>query len=96
MTGAVIDVAQRATAGRIFLALLRRDISVARRELPYFLLRTTLQPLLFIVESFDHLFELVDRLEKWMRDGKLYNVAPGLPEVNENDLRSFMEAGDSM
>src|SRR5437764_2170603 len=54
------------------------------------------QPLLFIVESFDHLFELVDRLERWMRNGKLNNVAPGLPEVNEGDLRSFMEAGDTM
>ena len=49
MSTAITDVAQRATAGRIFLALLRRDINVARRELPYFLLRTTLQPLLFIV-----------------------------------------------
>ena len=49
MTPPPTDVAQRATAGRIFLALLRRDIRVARRELPYFLLRTTLQPLLFIV-----------------------------------------------
>jgi phenylalanine-4-hydroxylase len=54
------------------------------------------QPLLFIVDSFDHLFELVDRLERWMRDGKLNNVAPGLPEVNEGDLRSYMEAGDAM
>ncbi|MGH7648236.1 MAG: ABC transporter permease [Gemmatimonadaceae bacterium] len=34
---------------RIFGALLRRDVHVTRRELPYFLLRTTLQPLLFIV-----------------------------------------------
>jgi len=50
------------------------------------------QPLLFIVESFDHLFELVDQLERWMREGRLYNVAPGLPEVNERDLRSFLEA----
>src|SRR3954470_5327019 len=54
------------------------------------------QPLLFVVDSFDHLFELVDRLDHWMRDGKLNNVAPGLPEVNEGDLRSFMEAGDAM
>ena len=53
------------------------------------------QPLLFIVDSFDHLFDLVNRLERWMRDGKLYNVAPGLPEVNEGDLRSFLEAGDT-
>jgi phenylalanine-4-hydroxylase len=52
------------------------------------------QPLLFIVESFDHLFELVDRLERWMREGKLDNVAPGLPNVAEGDLRSFMDAAD--
>jgi phenylalanine-4-hydroxylase len=52
------------------------------------------QPLLFIVDSFDHLFDLVGQLERWMRDGKLNNVAPGLPEVAESDLRSFMDAGD--
>jgi phenylalanine-4-hydroxylase len=50
------------------------------------------QPLLFIVDSFDHLFDLVDGLEHWMREGKLNNVAPGKPEVNEGDLRSFLEA----
>ena len=52
------------------------------------------QPLLFIVESFEHLFEMVDRLERWMRQGKLDNVAPGLPEVNEGDLRSFLDAAE--
>ena len=35
------------------------------------------QPLLFIVDSFDHLFGLVDKLEQWMREGRLDNVAPG-------------------
>lgn len=54
------------------------------------------QPLLFIVDSFDHLFELVDRLERLMREGKLFNVAPGLPEVNPGDLRSFLEAARSL
>jgi len=34
---------------RVFAALLLRDITVARRELPYFLVRTTLQPLLFVI-----------------------------------------------
>ncbi len=34
------------------------------------------QPLLFIVNSFDHLFELVGELEQWMRQGKLDNVSP--------------------
>ncbi len=48
------------------------------------------QPLLFIVDSFDHLFTQVDTLEKWMRAGRLNNVAPGEPELNERDLKSFL------
>lgn len=47
------------------------------------------QPLLFIVESFDHLFDLVGRLEAWMREGRLDAVAPGEPYVGEADLASF-------
>ena len=50
------------------------------------------QPLLFVVDTFDHLFSLVDQLEGWMKDGKLNNVAPGEPEVNEQDLASFLHA----
>jgi len=38
----------RVGAGRVFLALLHRDVRVARRELPAFLVRTTLQPILFV------------------------------------------------
>jgi ABC-2 type transport system permease protein len=34
---------------RVFAAILRRDVTVARRELPYFLVRTTLQPILFVI-----------------------------------------------
>jgi phenylalanine-4-hydroxylase len=48
------------------------------------------QPLLFIVDSFDHLFALVTELEQWMLAGKLDNVAPGEPEVSETDLASFL------
>ncbi len=50
------------------------------------------QPLLFIVDSFDHLFDEVGRLEAWMKEGKLNNVSPGEPLVNEEDLRSFLHA----
>jgi phenylalanine-4-hydroxylase len=50
------------------------------------------QPLLFVVDSFDHLFGEVARLEQWMRDGKLNNVAPGLPEISESDAQSFLDA----
>jgi phenylalanine-4-hydroxylase len=51
------------------------------------------QPLLFIVDSFDHLYSLLDELEQWMKAGKLNHVAPGEPAVNEVDLQSFLEAG---
>ena len=40
---------KRPSAGRVFMALLRRDAYVASRELPFFLLRTTMQPLLFVL-----------------------------------------------
>ena len=33
----------------VFLAMLRRDLRVARRELPFFLLRTALQPLMLMI-----------------------------------------------
>ena len=33
----------------VFVALMRRDLRALRRELPFFLLRTILQPLLFVV-----------------------------------------------
>jgi phenylalanine-4-hydroxylase len=48
------------------------------------------QPLLFWVDGFDHLFDLVGQLENWMKEGKLNNVTPGEPEVNEADLLSFL------
>jgi phenylalanine-4-hydroxylase len=50
------------------------------------------QPLLFVIDSFDHLFKLVGELERWLRAGKLNHVAPGEPSVNESDLTSFLQA----
>jgi phenylalanine-4-hydroxylase len=54
------------------------------------------QPLLGIVDSFDHLYSLVDELERWMKAGKLNHVAPGEPEVSEVDLQSFLDAGGGL
>lgn len=51
------------------------------------------QPLLFVVDSFDHLFDLVGQLEQWMKDGKLDNVSPGEPAMSETDVQSFLQAG---
>ena len=50
------------------------------------------QPLLFVVDSFTHLFDLVDELSVWLNDGRLDNVSPGEPAINEEDLKSFLEA----
>ena len=49
------------------------------------------QPLLFVIDSFDQLFELVGQLEDWMRKGKLNNVAPGEPKISEADVKSFIK-----
>ena len=51
------------------------------------------QPLLFVVDSFEHLYDLVGELERWMRLGKLDNVASGEPVVAEGDLQSFLDQG---
>lgn len=50
------------------------------------------QPLLFVIEDFAHLFYLVHDLERRLDAGLLDNLQPGEPEVNEVDLRSFLDA----
>jgi phenylalanine-4-hydroxylase len=52
------------------------------------------QPLLFVVDSFDHLVAEVNRLVEWVKDGRLDNIAPGEPEIGEADLASFLAAAD--
>jgi phenylalanine-4-hydroxylase len=53
------------------------------------------QPLLFYVESFEHLFDLVGELEAWMRAGKLDHVAVGEPTMNEMDIQSFLQVSQN-
>ncbi|QQG49688.1 MAG: phenylalanine 4-monooxygenase [Candidatus Berkelbacteria bacterium] len=50
------------------------------------------QPLLFFVENFDHLFEQLAVLARWLEEGRLDNVSPGEPDVREEDIKSFLEA----
>ncbi len=50
------------------------------------------QPLLFIVEDFDHLFSEVGRLERWIAEGKLDNVAPCEPVITEEEIDLSLEA----
>jgi phenylalanine-4-hydroxylase len=47
------------------------------------------QPLVFIVDSFEHLYGLVGDLERWMVAGRLSHVAEGEPVVRQEDLQSF-------
>jgi ABC-2 type transport system permease protein len=42
-------MSENVSPARVFAAILMRDVTVARRELPYFLVRTTLQPILFVI-----------------------------------------------
>ncbi len=50
------------------------------------------QPLLYVIDDFEHLFYLVHELERWLDAGLLDHLAPGEPEVNEEDLKSFLDA----
>lgn len=61
----------------VFFALLRRDVRVARKELLFFLIRTTMQPLLFLI-VFGYL------LPKMSFVGKGYQTAllPGILAVS--------------
>lgn len=50
------------------------------------------QPLLFVVESFEQVFDLAGQLDRWMKDRKLDHVAPGEPRMDPRDLESFASA----
>jgi ABC-2 type transport system permease protein len=64
-------------ASSVFFALLRRDLRVARKEIVFFLIRTTMQPLLFLI-VFGYL------LPKMSFVGKGYQTAllPGILAVS--------------
>ena len=64
-------------ASRVFVALMRRDVRVARRELPFFLLRTVMQPLLFIV-VFGYLLPKMG----FLRAGYTTSLLPGVLAVS--------------
>ena len=53
------------------------------------------QPLLFIINDFEHLYELIGELEQWMKAGKLDNVTPGWRDTSEADVKSFLEASEA-
>ncbi len=54
------------------------------------------QPLLFVIESFEHLYGEVEKLERWLKEGKLDYVAPGEPGVSQEDLEEFLHFDDKI
>lgn len=48
------------------------------------------QPLLFIIDSFEHLYQEVQRLQTWLVQGKLDHVSSGEPKINGDDLKAFL------
>lgn len=51
-----------------------------------------MQPVLFVIDSFDQLYTELGRMRKWLLEGKLDFSAPGEPQVNQDDLDSFLRA----
>lgn len=49
MTDPVRSTPPAVRTSTVFIALLRRDVRVAMKELPFFLLRTVMQPVLFLI-----------------------------------------------
>ncbi len=49
------------------------------------------QPLLFIIDSFEHLYQEVERLKEWLLNGKLDNVSSSEPDISAADLKVFLE-----
>ena len=73
-----------------------RDVPLLEARTGWHALRAVRQRRVFVCDGSAYFSRpgprLVDTLEKWMRAGKLNNVAPGEPEVNERDLKSFLHA----
>jgi ABC-2 type transport system permease protein len=65
------------SARTVFFALMRRDVRAARRELPYFLLRTIMQPMMFII-----VFGFILPKMGWVRGGYTTTLLPGVLAVS--------------
>ena len=53
-----------------------------------------MQPLLFVIDSFDQLYDEVNRLEKFLLEGKLDHAAPGEPKLDQSELMAFLTRED--
>jgi phenylalanine-4-hydroxylase len=48
------------------------------------------QCLLFVIDSFDQLFGEVEKLERWMKEGRLDNLTRGEPVISDQEAELFL------
>ncbi|MCS7025501.1 MAG: phenylalanine 4-monooxygenase [Bryobacteraceae bacterium] len=48
------------------------------------------QPLLFVIDNFDQLYEAIEQLERMILDNRLGEVAPGKPEVDTEEVMQLV------
>ena len=53
---------------------------------------TCYQRLLFVIDSFDQLYAQVERLEQWMKEGRLNNLTGGEPTITDEEAEPFLAA----
>lgn len=51
------------------------------------------QPLLFVIDSFEQLYEEMDRTEQWLKEGRLDNLATGIPGLSDQEIKDFFIHG---
>lgn len=52
------------------------------------------QALLFVIDSFEQLYEEMHRLEQWLMEGKLDHVSPGAPAISDEELALFLNSSE--
>jgi phenylalanine-4-hydroxylase len=50
------------------------------------------QCLLFVIDSFDQLYAEVEKLERWMKEGRLDNLTGGEPAITDEEAAPFLAA----
>lgn len=83
------------SAGEIVYSIESPEVRRAPFQLEWVINQTfeidRFQPLLFVIDSFEHLYDEVGRLEEWLHAGKLDNVSGGGSVVDDESLQSFLQ-----
>jgi hypothetical protein len=48
--------------------------------------------LLFVIDSFDQLYAEIEKLERWMKEGRLDNLTGGEPGISDEEIEPFLAA----